>query len=552
MTRQNKCDVCRKAKIKCDEDLPSCSGCVRRGKKCTRTHDHGKKDVRFVQVKGHVVDGAAGIFAAQSKEKIFPSNILGSSSMTSRRVGDASRVVVTLKTAPPQLNLLLPTSENSSLLPRWISMMNRDFRETAFFDTDTSWCFKNWTISIPQYIGTSLALDDAANCYLDCTLAFANPTATNLLSVQASKFKAVQSVRLALEAKGSQPVQSNILLAVQLLYMVEALMLESHSTMVTHVKGLSSLLNEYKKNSKALDADGNLIRSAMFMSAFSGGLVPALLKGENHDLDSANWFDNQDPPSNLPAGQQATQQAWQTMAQSYVAIPRLARLIREFQALPENMEREQEVIDLARRLYDTAIDPNFFSEATSLGQLWMEPTTFGDIADIIPTSYGFKSRKLVALLVMYWMSRLLICGLVDRLISTVPFTSRFFDTNAVEAEDVHIAAEVFKMVQYGLTPSLDMGSDTVRIQRLQVLSLLQMAFGAWYRIENRATTAKDEGRKEKERKIRRASTMKQLCLDLGNQIMNCMQLPLMTMISLQTISEMFAGGPLVPCDLPET
>jgi hypothetical protein len=49
-------------------------------------------------------------------------------------------------------------------------------------------------------------------------------------------------------------------------------MMRSHSTMITHVKGLISLLNEQKKNPEALDADENLISSCMFISAFSSGV----------------------------------------------------------------------------------------------------------------------------------------------------------------------------------------------------------------------------------------------------------------------------------------
>jgi hypothetical protein len=86
---------------------------------------------------------------------------------------------------------------------------------------DTLWCFRNWTICIPRYIGTSLALDDAVKCYLDCKLAFADPTDINRLTVQTSNFKAVNSVRLALETKGSQPIHGDILLAVHMLYVVE-------------------------------------------------------------------------------------------------------------------------------------------------------------------------------------------------------------------------------------------------------------------------------------------------------------------------------------------
>jgi hypothetical protein len=239
------------------------------------------------------------------------------------------------------------------------------------------------------------------------------------------------------------------------------------------------------------------------------------------------------------------------MVQSYIAIPRLARLIRHLQASPQNAKTEQEVIDLAGHLYATTIDPDFFFEVTSLGQLWVEPTILSNIANVMLTSYGFKSRNLVALLVVYWMARLLICGLVEKLISIVPFMSLFFDANAVEAEDIGIATEVLMIVQYVFTGLADADSDAIRTQQLQLLSGLQTAFGAWYRMGKRATASKEEGGEERERKIQRASTMKQLCLDLGNQLMSCMQLPLMTMTSMETISEMFAGGPIIQCDLPD-
>ena len=98
--------------------------------------------------------------------------------------------------------------------------MYRDLGDTGIADM-ANWCFRSWTICIPRYMGTSLALDDAAKCYLACKLAVADPTNTNLLAVRISNAKAVNSVRLALETKGSRPVRGNILLAVFLLYMVE-------------------------------------------------------------------------------------------------------------------------------------------------------------------------------------------------------------------------------------------------------------------------------------------------------------------------------------------
>ncbi|PMD37684.1 hypothetical protein L207DRAFT_636341 [Hyaloscypha variabilis F] len=535
--------------LRCNEDIPRCSTCVRRGEECTRNYTHEKRGVRFVQVKGEVVDGAAGVFATRPKKTHAPVNMLCSSSP-----GVDSGAALVPNKIQAQLRRFLLTSDSAqfSLLAKWKSQIYQDLEDTAISTVDPSWCFKDWTISVTRYIGTSLALDDAVKCYLDCRVAFANPTDINLLASHSSKFKAIHSIRLALKTEGSQPPQSNLLLAVQLLYMVEALTLRSHSTMVTHVKGLISLLDEYQKTFSASNADGNLVFSAMYMSAYSSGLFPALMKGEDHDLDIARSPDIRLPPSNRPLPHQATQQAWQTMAQSYVAIPRLTRLIRELQASPNNTDTDQEVVDLAIHLYSTTIDPNFLSKAISLGELWEEPTSSASIIDIAPISYGFKSRKFVGLLSMYWISRLLICGLVDKLLFKVPWASQFFDANVVEAEDAHIAVEVFKMVQYGFAPELQVDSDTVRIKRLQILSLLQTAFGAWYRIWVRASAVVDEGAEEREWKIQRAHNMKQLCVDLGNEIMGCMQLPLMTMSSMEELSEVFAGGPLVEIDLFET
>jgi hypothetical protein len=45
--------------------------------------------------------------------------------------------------------------------------------------------------------------------------------------------------------------------------------------------------------------------------------------------------------------------------------------------------------------------------------------------------------------------------------------------------------------------------------------------------------------------------MQQRCLDLGNKLLNCTQLPLMDRNSMETVSEMFAGVPLVQCNLPD-
>lgn len=136
-------------------------------------------------------------------------------------MGDDGRVVVAPRTSPPQLSPPFPSSEQVSLLTRWTDMMYRDLGNVGNVAIDSHRFFTHWTAYVPRYIGISPALDDAAKCYLDCRLAFVNPTDTNLLAVQTSKFKGINSVRLALEIKGSRPEKGDVLIAVYLLYMVE-------------------------------------------------------------------------------------------------------------------------------------------------------------------------------------------------------------------------------------------------------------------------------------------------------------------------------------------
>ena len=179
-----------------------------------------KKDARFVQVMGQVVAGSVGLSSTRPKKASVPSTVSNLSSPTNGISGGESRVAVSLMTAPDQLNLFFPNSEQYSLLARWTSM-GKDLECSSITAREDSCWFQNRIVYIQQYIGTSPALDNAVQCYLHCKLVIASPTGSTLLALQTSKIKALSSVRSALERRESRLVQTNILLAVQLLYMVE-------------------------------------------------------------------------------------------------------------------------------------------------------------------------------------------------------------------------------------------------------------------------------------------------------------------------------------------
>lgn len=132
-----------------------------------------------------------------------------------------SQVMIAPETAPVELNPVFPRTEQFSLRAKWMSLMYRDLGDEDITAMEPFWCFRDWTIDVPRYLGTSLALDDAAKCYLACKMAFVDPTDINRLAFQTSNSKAVNSVRLALGTKWSRPIHGSMLLAVYMLYIVE-------------------------------------------------------------------------------------------------------------------------------------------------------------------------------------------------------------------------------------------------------------------------------------------------------------------------------------------
>lgn len=81
--------------------------------------------------------------------------------------------------------------------------------------------YKMWEICVPQYIGRSQAINYAARCFMDCKQAFANPTIANMKAVRISNVAAVKGIRIALTEGGQTSCGGDILLGIQMLYMVE-------------------------------------------------------------------------------------------------------------------------------------------------------------------------------------------------------------------------------------------------------------------------------------------------------------------------------------------
>ncbi|KAH8883519.1 hypothetical protein GQ53DRAFT_846935 [Thozetella sp. PMI_491] len=505
MTRKNKCDACRKAKIKCDEARPRCSQCLYRGKTCT--HNWALRDLAFVQVTGEIVDGVTNL-GLEAQEQM--------SSVDPVAVSPRSKVRLPRGTLPPPTNsikivgndIFYRRSKGSSLLARWVSIIvaGEGIPRESFQG------YGDWMIYIPQYIGNSRPIDDAVTCLIDCRVVLLNPTEKNRQAVRASNRAAVSSIAAILEA-GPQFCSGDVLLAIQTLYLVES-MLKHIATAIIHVTGLLALLKQYDKRLKASSINDDLISRQIFMYNASSGVLPALISGKNHELDDPEWLSYSLPPLSAPGIPDAIlQAAASNTTQACILIPRLAALIHRLAASPADLDLEQAALDVAQKMLSLRLDDRLLSEPFSSGQFHYKTTTLSSVSDLVPMSYDFEAGRLVMLFRSCWLGRLLVCGLVDTLMETSDLAARSIDATEVHAEDVRMATNALMSTQSALVPSTRGDLIAQRIQDNVFLSMLIPSYGTWERAERRARASATGGHEELVGGAPRASLLKQLTFD---------------------------------------
>ncbi|KAH8891183.1 hypothetical protein GQ53DRAFT_151337 [Thozetella sp. PMI_491] len=279
MTRKDKCDACRKLKIKCDESLPSCSNCTKRGKECI--HSESKRDFKFVDVTGETVSESS---SSDSDTRRGHVGALDEQGTTKPGGGRKIALITTHRRKKPsklqrevnkvtaanlgRLDLSCRPSETASLLARWFSMVPPQGDSSQEYLSDS---YVMWSLHIPQLIGKSRAINDAARCFMDCKLALANPSDVNIRAAESSNVAAVGSVRLALIESGPQSCTNELFLSIQILVVVESLMFHTRNCMIIHVRGLLSLLKQQKDRLMRRDPKDAVIR-AIFMANCAPGV----------------------------------------------------------------------------------------------------------------------------------------------------------------------------------------------------------------------------------------------------------------------------------------
>jgi hypothetical protein len=86
---------------------------------------------------------------------------------------------------------------------------------------DTKYVLGDWAGFVPRCIGRSDVIDAALDCFLNSTVAYVYRTPRHHTTTYSSNSQTFQRLRVAILASRSELVQNDVLIAINLLYLVE-------------------------------------------------------------------------------------------------------------------------------------------------------------------------------------------------------------------------------------------------------------------------------------------------------------------------------------------
>jgi hypothetical protein len=227
-------------------------------------------------------------------------------------------------------------------------------------------------------------------------------------------------------------------------------------------------------------------------------LVEAVLQGEDSLYDACS-------PYILPPSAHGAKDALRAVQDLYVRIPRLVRLVRCATQHPDRVAAV-EAIRLAQLLYSSS------SEVLIRDVLGEEISTTRRLDSLIPNAletaaFDFHTLEGYVLATQYYTYRVLLCGLINTLCA-LDCARQAFDVEHVRGEDVAASTSIARCVDYALGGQI---THPVRAMRLRLP--LQVAFGAWHRLLERADQLSDT-----RLQLKKAFTMKLWTVEMLEKI----------------------------------
>ncbi|KAF2097766.1 hypothetical protein NA57DRAFT_76574 [Rhizodiscina lignyota] len=428
----------------------------------------------------------------------------------------------------PQAPLCSPTT---NLAAQWIFMIG-----PVPPTEDPLSIFGSFMRLVPTRLGRTPALDAAVACFLSSYSAYRQQSLERFEAARSSNAKAVRYLRVALQDGKSRPNPLDLLITTKLLSSLELMLGIESWRHVAHSKGLTSMMVTHGSN-----WENDAIGRSIFHSSYFDEMAEGVLDGEPSAFDNTSWFDVASPY--IPTTNHVIlEEAIKACIRQVVQIPRLICLVRLLNADPSGDVVREDSVDLAESMYTSDIE----LKIARLMQQSVEevPTTVPDHKESVPLSFAFESVQVYELLVRYWTARILLCGLIQTLCTVVTVTPPSFDLYAIQAHELEAANNIAKSMDYATTTC-----PSFPLIALRILLPLQIAFGAWHRLELRALRRSCEfaditGSIKSE--VDEARRRKRWCIEMINNIQEKWNCPLTRYDELEAKTGMFSGGALMP------
>lgn len=189
----------------------------------------------------------------------------------------------------------------------------------------------------------------------------------------------------------------------------------------------------------------------------------------------------------------------------YIRLPRLISLERRYRSSPHDASSRRLLLGYALYLYNCRVDPlliDIFKRKPLINDSRL------DNCMILP-QFDFNTVFDYVLAVRYWLSRIVICATLQRLIEEDSALHTLNSSNALsraalEAEEIESAENIARCWHYALDPGWDPPLPALRLSMA-----LTVAYGTWHRLEKRCIGRDDAASRALEA---RATRMKELCV----------------------------------------
>ncbi|KAF2678869.1 hypothetical protein K458DRAFT_422755 [Lentithecium fluviatile CBS 122367] len=519
MTITGKCDVCRMRKVKCDQRRPKCGACSKRDRPCsysygqvtafvaedpTQLSKQGKPmkaPVIYPVVTWETTDlGSFDTSSVSSKTSSSEDLRL----TTERGADDGKGVFLTLaiaskdkpkgirKPTPQQrkklenhLNRLRelahltsyrPSSPESTLAARYLSILGpQPLKHQSLA------MLGSWIETIPSRIGSSAVVDLAVEYLINSVSVLCNDSFSNRRVALASKARALKQLQLIVSNETTRATYDTAL-AMKMHFVAEICMGLKSLHHVIHAVALVEMLRAGPPSGLDVDHYWNFLDNT-----YIDDVPEAMVAGRTSVFDNEFYLETSSPAT-IPVDAPDAFRASVTIMHIFIQIPRLVCLVRHVKEHPEDTEMLASAVCLAESLW--LLDPFDIMERVLQSSTTTIPIPPGlEIADIVSDSFHFDSIESACLISRYWMMKINLCGVTERLLLHFPkYTANTLlpDLVTVQRDDVHTAMNLARCIQYALytCPHLP-------LLPLRIHTTVQISLGSWYRLYLRLSRAQE-------------------------------------------------------------